>query len=320
MFVRKWQFVSLLGLSATALLAQQGRIAGPVAGYVFDRGAHVLRPVLGIPGASVLGDPVNLGVGLNAALVSPRLDSVLAVASDGSFHIYALNAGVGSEIGVSGISASPERLVFSPKGTAAALYSAGRVQVLTGLPSSPAPGSSFDLSSLLTVPGGRSHRPFAGSFAVSDDGAYLLVAESAGVQVFGPGGTRQIAGGRIGAVAFAPGSHDAAVAGASVSLVKDVGGAAETQLLATDDSGQSAVGVAYSADASKLYLASPQGVAAFDLAAGTRNLVKCDCSPAGITGMGNVYRLNEAGASPLWLLDPAGSEARIVFVPVKTSD
>src|SRR5579863_7586268 len=51
--------------------AQQATLGGPVAGYVFDPAARVVRPVQGVPGASVLGDPVNFGSDVAAAFVSP---------------------------------------------------------------------------------------------------------------------------------------------------------------------------------------------------------------------------------------------------------
>jgi DNA-binding beta-propeller fold protein YncE len=321
MAFRNWSLVSLLCLAAPLVHAQQGRVDGPVAGYVFDGAAHGLRPVLGIPGASVLGDPINLGIDLASATVSPRLDSVIAVAADGSFHFFTLNAGAASEAIVNGIAASPERVVFSPSGTAAALYAGRRIQVVTGLPAAPASGSTFDLTPLLTLPDRRGHSALTGSFAVSDDGALVLAALGAGVQLFGTGSVRQIVTARNAVVAFAPGSHDAAVAGIGVTLVKDVGNAAAQQVVAPDDATQTAVGVAFSADGGKLYLATAtaQGVSAFDLSAGTRSLIPCDCTPAGIAGMGNLYRLNEVGSAPLWLLDTTSSGPRIVFVPVKVS-
>ncbi|HWC95205.1 MAG TPA: hypothetical protein VG456_00610 [Candidatus Sulfopaludibacter sp.] len=312
--MQKWMIASLLTL-APVMYSQQGRVAGPVAGYVFDGGARVLRPVLGVPGASVLGSSIELGMALSSAAISPRLDSVLATAADGSFHIFNLSSGAAAEIAVNGIAGAPERVAFSPAGSAAALYSGSRLQIVTGLPASPVAGSTFDLTPYLALPGGKGHRTFTDSFAVSDDGAYLLVAGAAGVQLFGSGGSRQLVSTRNTAVAFLPGSHDAAAAGTGLLLIKDVGGAATQQVLAQDDASQAAVGLAASADGGQLYLASQQGVAAFDLAAGSHNLVKCDCSPAGITGMGSLYRLNEVGTAPLWLFDTTATGPRIVFVP-----
>ena len=320
MTVRTLSLVSLVCLAASFGYAQQGRVGGPVAGYVFDSAAQALRPVLGIPGASVLGDPVNLGIGLTTAVVSPRLDSVVAVATDGTFHFFTLQGGTAGEVPVTAATV-PERVAFSPAGTAVALYAAGRIQVLTGLPSAPVAGNSFDLSSVLAIPAGHGHQPLTGSFAVSDDGADVLVSAGSGVHLFGAGSPHQLVAARGAAVAFAPGGHDAVIAGVGVTMVKDVGGAATQEAIAANGAVPATVAVAFSADSSKIYLASAvgQGVSAFDLNAGTHSLIPCNCTPVGISGMGNLFRLNEAGSAPLWLLDTTATGPRIVFVPVKAS-
>jgi len=308
-------------LTAAMAAGQQGRIAGPVVGFVFDGSARAIRPILGIPGASVLGDPLAVGCDLSYAAVSPRLDSAVAAAADGSFHVFKLNAGAATEVAANGITAAPERAVFSPSGSAAAVYAGSRIQVITGLPASPTPGATFDISGLLAMPGSRGHHPLTGSFAVSDDGQYVLVAEGSGVQAFGPGASRQVLSAQGAFVAFAPGSHDAAVAGSGVTILKDVAGSAAPQSIAGEDATRAAIGAAFSADGGKLYVASKsaQSVTVFDLSAGTNNAVGCDCTPAGITPMGNVYRMNEVGTAPLWLLDPGTATPRIVFVPAKPS-
>jgi hypothetical protein len=56
----------------------------------------------------------------------------------------------------------------------------------------------------------------------------------------------------------------------------------------------------------------------FDVATKSRTDVTCDCVPFGLVPMGNLFRLNELGSGPLWVLDPAG-QGRIVFVPAKTN-
>ena len=321
MTLRSGSLIGLLGLIVSLAHAQQGAVAGPVAGYVFDAQAQVVRPILGIPGAALLGDPLSLGMQVTSATISPRLDSVAAVAVDGSFHLFALRAGAAKEVAVNGIPSAPERVVYSPNGSAAALYAGGRIQVVAGLPAAPAPAGAFDMSALLALPGGRGHRQFTGSFAVSDDGALVLVAEGSGVQLFGSGPAKQLAAGRMTALAFAPGTHDAVVAGTGVTLVRDVAGTATRQTIAPDDPTQTAVGASFSADAGKLYVAGTKtsGVAVFDLKAGTSAQIACNCTPAGLVGMGDLYRLNEVGSAPLWILDPTSAGPRIVFVPVKTA-
>ena len=66
-----------------------------------------------------------------------------------------------------------------------------------------------------------------------------------------------------------------------------------------------------------LLVASPAGqsMAALDLADGTRTAIGCACAPTNLAAMGNLFRLNEFGGDPLWLLDTQQGPARIVFVP-----
>jgi DNA-binding beta-propeller fold protein YncE len=314
-------------LAAAPLLAQQGQVAGPVSGYVFDRGAHVLRPVLGIAGAAVLGDAVDFGMQPTAAYVAPRLDSAFVVAS-GSVHLFKLGSGAPAEVPLNGIGGVPEGVAFSPSGTAAALFAAGRVQLVSGLPGAPALAGVVDtranqqVSAISVRP--HPYRLMATEvYAVSDDGTLLLVSSEGSVRLFQSAGSEQALMDSAGAalVAFAPGGHDVVVAsptGQGLVVVRDAAGAAQQQPVAAAADIASANGVAFSADGSKVYVArSSGGVAVFDVAAKTRTDITCDCVPFGLTPMGSLYRLNDLGTGPLWVLDPAGN--RIVFVPAKTN-
>src|ERR1035437_5800870 len=87
--------------------------------------------------AALVGAPVDFGFAVMAAYVAPRLDSVFVMAaSDGRAHLFRLTADAPPETAVDSLGA-PLRLVFSPSGTAAALYSPGSVQVIKGLPDAP---------------------------------------------------------------------------------------------------------------------------------------------------------------------------------------
>ena len=314
-------------LAAAPLLAQQGQVAGPVSGYVFDRGAHVLRPVLGIAGASVLGDAVDFGVPPAAVYVAPRLDAAFVVAN-GSVHLFKLGSGAPAEVPLNGISGVPEGVAFSPSGTAAAVFAAGRVQLVKGLPGSPSLAGVLDtranqqVSAINVRP--HPYRLMANEvYAVSDDGTLLLVSSEGSVRLLQAAGGEQSLMSSAGAalLAFAPGGHDVAVAsptGPGLIIVRDVAGAAQQQPVAAAADIAAANGVAFSADGGKVYVARSSGdVAVFDLAAKTRSDITCDCVPFGLTPMGSLYRLNDLGSGPLWVLDPAGS--RIVFVPAKTN-
>lgn len=84
---------------------------------------------------------------------------------------------------------------------------------------------------------------------------------------------------------------------------------------APNDTIQSATAVA--SDGHSLLVASPAGqtVTALDLADGTRTAIPCACAPTDLTAVGNLFRLNEFGGDPLWLLDTQQDPARIIFVP-----
>jgi hypothetical protein len=303
-------FLALAGYAQ----AQQGSVAGPVAGFVFDSGAQALRPLLGVAGAATVGDPIDSGYQLTAAYVAPRQDSVFAVAADGSTHYFTLSAATLHEVAVEVLPAQPERVAFSPSGTSAVLYSNGRAQIVTGLPGAPSLAGSLQL-------GQASRTVHPTSLAVSDDGAYVLFAVGGSIQLASQsGGVRGVmSAGARASVAFAPGGHDAAVAarGTGLMLISDVPGAAAQQTLAAgDQSFQIVAGLSYSADGKRLFMSSAaaQSVVTFDLS-GNRTDIVCNCSPSELTPMGNLFRLNDFGAGPLWLADAGTGGPRVVFVP-----
>ena len=294
----RWALI--LGLAGAAA-AQQGTVAGPSSGVVFDRTAGALRPVLGVPGAATLGEGMALAYGVNWIAVAPRFDSAVAAAQDGSLHFLRLTSGGISERTVAGISSVPREALFSPSGTAAALEWSGEAQIVTGLPDAPA------LTGAPTRLGARGTR----AAALSDDGAVLLVTDGNTVQIAGSG--TEVAAGSL--AAFAPGSHDAAIAnGTGLSLVRDVTGAAQSIVLAAEGV-TNPVAVAFSADGANVFVAGAAGVTEWPTGSGFSVFVSCPCQPATLAAMGALFRLNEPGQGPLWLFDPTGQTPRTVFVP-----
>jgi hypothetical protein len=162
-------FVSAF-LAACSLYGQAGKLAAPSTGFVFDQSAHALRRIQGIPGAALVGVPVEFGFAVSAAYVAPRLDSAFVLAGDGTVHLFRLTADVPVEQTVDSLGA-PLRVVFSPSGSAAALYSPGSVQVIKGLPDAPVLASTIRVR-----PNPRQRRALPNTLAISDDGAYLLYA------------------------------------------------------------------------------------------------------------------------------------------------
>ena len=293
-------------LAACSLYGQAGQLAAPSLGYVFDSSAHALRRIQGIPGAALVGTPVDFGLAVTAAYVAPRLDSVFVLAGDGQAHLFRLTAGTAQERAMDSLGA-PLRVIFSPSGSAAALCSPGSVQVIKGLPDAPVAAAAIPL------PGNpRSRR----TLAISDDGAYLLYAAGGPMELIGVAGdSRQVrAGGSSALIAFAPGSHDAAVIqNGMLTLFQDIAGAATERSF---DGIAAPSALAFSPDSQKVFVASVTGraVTTIQVATGGRSSVACDCAPAALIPMGSVFRLNELDGGPLWLLDTA-SERGLVFVP-----
>lgn len=318
MSTRIFRILALISLPACLLPGQDSQIAGPVSGYVFDRAARGLRPILGIPGASIIGNPVDFGLEVSAAYVAPRQDAAFVTAADGTFHLFRIGAGKATELILNGLTGAPDRVVFSPSGMAAALYAGGAVQIVNGLPDSPAIAGGLDA----TAAG------LPGSIALSDDGAILLLASGNSVELFGGSGDlgKLTDAASAALVAFAPGRHDAAVVdptGAGVVLFRNLAAASDSQVVAApDDTIQSASALAFSADGSRLLLANSasQSVTAFDLTAGGRSAIACSCSPSTLVRVGDLFRLNDLGSEPLWLLDAQPDAPRVLFVPAVSTE
>jgi hypothetical protein len=313
MISRNFPIIALASLAA--LQAQpQGSLNGPVAGYVFDKTAHALRPVLGLPGASLLGRPMKWRYSVDQAFIAPKLDTAVGVTSEGAFRLFRMRDGLVAEMSVAGLASvgSPAIVAYSPSGTTVALYAGSRVQLVSGLPDAPVVSGSIDLTSA-GVPS---------SLAVSDDARTLLASLTGSIRLFESyadmGKLIDTAPGAL--VAFAAGGHDAAVAdaGAGILLFHDLAGAGASQLIAPpDENGAASSALAFSADGKALFLASAnlQAVTQLDLTSSARTRIACSCSPTVLARMGNVFRLTELAGDPLWLLDAPESTPRIVFVP-----
>ncbi len=154
-------------LATCALYGQTAKLQAPSAGFVFDGSSQVLRRIQGIPGAALIGDGIDFGFPVTAATVAPRIDAAIVLSADSAAHLFRLTADGPVETSIAGLTA-PEHLVFSPSGTAAALYAGGNVQVIRGLP------DGAVLAATIRVHGNTKAKGPA--LAISDDGAYLLYA------------------------------------------------------------------------------------------------------------------------------------------------
>jgi hypothetical protein len=302
--------ILLLGwIATTSLWAQVG---APVLGFVNDGGG--VHPVYGIPSAASVARPLESTAGLRTAAASPHQDYLLGIGGE-SGDVSLLRPD-GASTRLEGAAPSPDRIVMSPRGSAAALWYSGarRAQVVSGLPGSP---------SIRAVDAGFLNAdPTA--LAVSDDGQWLSGSWPAGLYSFGPNGelahlpVQEI----ISAVAFYHASHDLALTtGTGLFRVEDVGGRAYVSVLALNGEPHlEAMALALAADDHSAVLADASGlIASIDLAAGTTAVVSCGCSPAGLFPLGqHSFRLTGLSDGAFKLYDARSGQ--VLFAPVAAEE
>jgi len=306
-------------LLAGVAAAQSGTaLSGPTMGLVFDSSQSALRPIRGIPGAATLGDAVNPGFALASATVSPRQDYALALKADDS-SLVLVRAG-GASAPVPGARPAPALIVFSPGGTAVALYDsgAGRVQILTGLPDAAAVQSDIDISALAG--------PVA-ALAVDDAGSSLFLAagpaEAVSLYRIGMDGASQFLASfrSVAALRLSGNGRQALLADSAagaVYVIRELRGAGHLEMIASGRDGLGAPIAVESDPAGRIFVADQAGnVTILDRSRGSVATLPCGCAPAGLFRLSGTatFRLTEPSDAPMWVLDASGADARIVAIP-----
>ncbi len=271
-----------------------GQIAAPRLGLVPD-GAS-LRPVVGIPADAVVGSAIGYGQSFSQVVAAPILPFGLGVAAD-TGALVRLTADGAATI-ISGVSPKPDRIQFSPHGTAALVYfnSTKNAQVISGLPDNPSV-RAINLSFMGTPK----------AMAVSDDGQRLASSWINVTYEFGPNGS--IAAYLPGqALAYIAGGSDLGIVSATGFLV-GLGPTAFPFLKAIDP-----VGAVY--ENHRVIVSNSDGtILTLQLDAGTSSTLDCQCVPAGLFAMsGQAYRISNLQAGAFKILDT--SQNAIWFAPV----
>jgi len=313
-------------LRATCFLALAGaaaaQVQGPVMGYLPDGGT--LRTMSGIPAAGSVGAAMTAGGAFSGIEVSPDQTQALAIAA-GSGTVMLYTIGSGGSVAVQGVASAPDRIIFSPSGTAAGLWfsSTRHFQLLNSLSASPAV-QDIDFSFTGSDPT---------SLAVSDDGQWMVGAWPFSTYAVGPSGSAIVlpVSGAAEAVCFFHRRNDvAAITSHQVILITDIAGAVAPNVIwskpndppPTDPAKappvEVAVGFATSFDNRYLSIAGNLGaLSTFDLTAGTSVGLNCACSPAGLYGMGgSLFRLTSLTDGVVKVFDASTNE--VWFVPLAT--
>jgi WD40 repeat protein len=285
-----------------------GQIAGPRLGYVWDTNARALLPVDGVPGASILGRAVDMGMYIERAAVSQRAGSVLAIAgSDGGVYLFRTAAGPSGPQSIEGATAHVDRIALSPSGSAAALYSTSDnvLQVITGVPQQPTLAHSIAMIGLDRM-------------AISDDGSVMILAAtdgSASLLATDSGKWSPIPlSDPVCAMAFRPLSHDVLIAsGGLINFVSAIDNHPAYQ--ARSELPGDPVALAFSLDGRRFVAAYADGrVQMSDLLLGASPLVRCLCHPTGLEPLDGdaVFALRADRLQPLFLFE--GTKNRVSFV------
>jgi DNA-binding beta-propeller fold protein YncE len=296
------------------LVAQS--IAVPHSGVVFDRSPEVFRPVLGEPGAAILGDALEIRGELHTASTCSQQQFALAAAGrEGVVTLIHLDTLKTSALSPALVTA-PNQIELSAACSAAAIYSAqaNRLQIVTGLPSKPVIAADLtpDLPGVIT------------SLAVSDDGQ-LVVAVVPGKAVYAvPASGRPVSLLSIkqNAVVAMHGNPDAIMADQSTNTVMLIANAAGTPAITTlagSDAGiDSPSAVWFDSRTQRVIVANGGSgkVSLLPLTGGGFDVIACGCVLAGLSPVTDrTYQLQTtASGQPLRILDLGSTPARIVFV------
>jgi hypothetical protein len=311
-------WLCILAICAANLLAQVASLSGPISGRVFDRSSRSLRPIMGIPGASYLGDP--LVAGLDWAAVAPEGSQALALREGNLYSVRGLQSSPAWTL-IEGALASPERVAWSGDASVAVLSSSeSRLQFLRSLGEGPVAGPPIDLPGRVSA------------LALDRAGGCSLVGVEAdqggGLYLVSPEGPPRLLMplGRPSAIAVAGNDRDLFVADRAnrqIWELRDFREAATPLLFADDGGGMTdAVGLALSRDGKVLFVANQSAKTLDVYTLETRSLASrssLDYEPSLLEPLSGpvLFLLKSVGNNnePLLVLDTS-REPTVYFVPV----
>jgi hypothetical protein len=305
--------------------AQDPTIGRPILGFTVDQAGASISPIVGVIGASVLDQSLELGINVRNAVISPEHNYALAEQSDDAkIILLKVLENTPTLIELPALYAGPSLMAISPRGTAAAfLNQASRVvQTVRGMPDAPEIVQEFDTS---VIPGDPT------AIAVNDDGNIALINFADGEAgtntawvTSSNGALWAVASSHVSAMAFLPRRNDAIFADADtqeIFLVLDLNGKGNRiPLLSLNGSAGTTIRVGASEEGRLLYAVSagsPQ-VTIVDAETFTSTAIDCSCSPTRLERLkGNAVLLDTPPVDLLHVLDVSAAEPRIVVIPAQ---
>lgn len=309
--MRKALWIAMFLFAASGLHGEAGAIGGLISGVVFDAPSRSLRPVVGVPGAAYLGQPVTRG--FDAVSVAPDGRQAIVLAAGRLYWMSDVLAGLPARELAEDV--GPWELAAWRKDSSKVALSAGG-RLLTAS----ADGRIVPLS-LESVPGATS------SLAVADDGSVLAGVAGAGVYLLEEGAAPVLVAALADPVSIAAAGDRVWVADRASGQVLEIRRYREApELILFAGAGQGVsdpVAVALSRRGAALWVADAAGrkTIRFDLATGEpAGQVNLDFEPARLEALGAAgFVLNEhAGHGEALQVLVEDSAPGVYFVPAPT--
>ena len=308
--------------------AQAQPALGPVLGYVLDAAGQSLRPVQGLPGASIVGNAV-ISAPSQSAFTASASSSVsrTALFLDANGGVFQSSLSGGKLTQVASLPGASD-LLLSNSGAYALITGKSTsgtniASVITGLPQSPAV-RSLNVATAASILGGAVSDTGAISLAISSGQSSISImaftAQAAGVQV----ATAQAFGG----MQFVPNSDELVVADGGTGALTAISHVNTTPVSATlSPAGAIASPVALDITPNGRWVVAANhvgGALRLDLTGATpATTLHCSCAPSQVLAMrgttsGTTVRLVTNGGGPLWIVDAGSTAPRVLFVPAAT--
>ena len=304
--------------------AQQ--IGGPLLGILYEPSSHKFRELVGVPGASFQGDLLDPGFPILQSWISPGHEFALAENTNRQMMVIRFNP-VPELLSLPGDSQiHPARLSFSRDGNSAVAYDA-QSQLLIVWRGINAGTAGYWEQQLDWVQGSVT------SLAVTEDGGKVLLANETGnaatLYLLTENGAPQAhqTAGAISAISFFPGGTKALFADRTANelwFAQSLTAAFNwVPLSALRGKVSDPVGVDVTQDGRKIVAANAGTgtVLIYDLLDSQVETIQCSQKPETLTRLigPDIFLLNAAGESPIWLLKVEPGSSTTFFVPASHS-
>jgi hypothetical protein len=283
---------------------------GPQLGYFWNANDQTLRPILGIPGASQIGQSVVPAGAYVSGSASSAANVAVLQEPDGTLDVMTLPSG--QPMHLKATTTAGAQIRFSPSGKSALVFTPGSssIALLTALTSAP---------SLTTVAA-----PSAIQEAALADSGSIAIASATNIQLLSTAGTATTLGtvGTLGGLAFAT-ADDLLFADAStntLTLVRSASTKPSPALVPTSSllMSPSALGVSPNGQWVLIANSGEASTVRIDLTAQTAPLrIACSCTPALVVPVSGTatFRITTAASGPIWGVDAGVGTPRSFFIP-----